>query len=91
MPVAAWLLSIAWPIVAQVLVSMGIGVLTYTGLSLIGGQVQGAVVSAYGGLTGDMADVLGLAGIPQGMGIILGSINARIAFIAVGKIGKVTA
>ena len=89
MPIAAFLVAMAWPIAKKVLVMLGIGVITYGGLQLIGQQVQSAIISSYGQLGSSVLGVFGLAGIPESIGILLGAINARIAFVAVGKIGKV--
>lgn len=85
----AWLLAAAWPIVKKVLIALGIGVVTYGGLQAIGTQVNNAVVSAWGSLGGYAFQILSMAGIPDCIGIILGGINARIALLAVGRIGKV--
>ncbi|MDD2744263.1 MAG: DUF2523 domain-containing protein [Rhodocyclaceae bacterium] len=89
MPLATWLIALAWPIAKKVLVSLGIGIVTYGGLQMIGAQISDAVLNAWGQLGGYALAILSLAGIPECIGIILGGINARIALIAVGKIGKV--
>jgi hypothetical protein len=49
----AWLLLIIWPLVKKVLVSLGIGVLTYAGLSLIANQVQDQVMALWGAVGGN--------------------------------------
>lgn len=87
--IAVWLLALAWPLAKKVLVALGIGVVTYGGLQYVGAQVSGAVQSSYGALGGYTLDILNLAGIGESMGITLGAINARIALVAVGKIGRV--
>lgn len=86
----AWLLSIAWPLVKKVLVMLGIGLVSYAGLSAIGAEIQNAVLSNWGMLGGAVLQIATLGGIPQSIGIILGALNARIAYVAVGKIGRVT-
>ena len=87
---AAFLLALAWPLVKKVLIMLGIGAITYAGLSMIGTQVTQAVETSWGQLGGSTLQILSLAGIPQSFGILLGAINARIAFIAVGKIGRIS-
>lgn len=89
LPAAAWLVSLAWPIAKKVLVVLGIGTITYTGLAALGTQVQNAVISSWGLLGGSTLAIATLGGIPQSIGIILGALNARLAFIVVSKLGKI--
>lgn len=88
LPAAGWLVSLAWPIAKKVLVALGIGTITYTGLSALGAQVENAVIASWGTLGGSTLAIATLGGIPQSIGIILGALNARLAFIVVGKLGK---
>jgi hypothetical protein len=91
LPVAAgWLVSMAWPIAKQVLVALGIGTISYVGLSALAGQAQAAVLDAWGQLGGSVLQLATLGGIPQSIGIILGAINARLAFLVVGRLGKLS-
>lgn len=87
----AWILAAVWPLAKKVLVSLGIGVLTYGGLSLIAQQVQNEVVGLWGQVSGDMLSMASLLGIPQSFGVLLGAIMARVALIAVGRLGRISA
>jgi len=87
----AWILAAVWPLAKKVLVSLGIGVLTYGGLSLIAQQVQNEVVALWGQVSGDMLAMASLLGIPQAFGVLLGAIMARVALIAVGRLGRISA
>lgn len=91
MQLAAWLIALAWPIAKKILVSLGIGMISYGGLSLIGDQIESAVLDAWGQIGGATLAIATLGGIPQAIGIILGAINARLAYMVVGRLGKVTA
>jgi len=86
---ATWLITLAWPIAKRILVMLGIGTVTYTGLSLLGNQAQQAVVDNWGALGGATLQIATLGGIPQTIGIILGAFNARLAFVVVGRLGKI--
>jgi hypothetical protein len=86
----AWILAAVWPLAKKVLVSLGIGIVTYTGLSVLAGQVQSQVVGLWGQVGGDMLSMAVLLGIPQAMGIVLGGITARISYVAAGKIGRIS-
>lgn len=89
MPLAVWLLALVGPLVKKVLLALGVGIVSYAGLHLLGSQINAAVLGAWGGVGGSILQILSLAGIPESIGITLGAINARIALIAVNKFGKV--
>lgn len=86
-----WLLAAVWPLAKKVLVSLGIGFLTYEGLGLIGAQVQNEIIALWGQVPGSMLTMATLLGIPQAFGIILGGLSARIALVSVGRLGKIAA
>jgi len=88
--IAVWLMALAVPLAKKVLVALGIGAITYAGLSAIGSQVQSAVVSSWGSMGSVTLAILGIGGCAKAVGIILSALSARIALVAVGKIGKVT-
>lgn len=86
----AWLLALVWPLAKKVLVALGIGVLTYSGLSILATQAQNEIVGLWGQVPASMANMAALLGIPQAMGIIIGGIMARVALISAGRLGRVT-
>jgi hypothetical protein len=85
----AFLLSAVWPLVKKVMISMGVGIVSYAGLTLVATQIQNSVSAAWGQVGGVALQILSLAGIPESMGIILGGISAKAALVAIGKIGRV--
>ena len=87
----AFLAAAVVPLAKKILVALGIGVLTYQGLTLIGNQVRDSVLSAWGQVGGVTLNILSLAGIPESLGILLGAIAAKAALVAVGKLGRVAA
>jgi len=87
---AAWLLALAWPLAKQVLLALGIGWLTYEGLSLVGAQVQAEIIGLWGQVSADTLKMASLIGIPQSLGIMLGALAGRIALVSVARLGKVT-
>lgn len=88
LPAAGFLLAMAWPLVKKVLVALGIGFVTYQGLSLLATQVQNQVIAAWGQLGQASLQVLSLGGVPQALGIILGGLTAGAAMMAAAKLGK---
>jgi hypothetical protein len=87
--IAAWLLALAWPLAKKVLTMLGIGWLTYEGITTLTNNAIQAAQSNWGQMTGATLQLASLGGIPDMMGIICGAIVARAALIAVGRLGKV--
>ncbi|WP_323119365.1 DUF2523 domain-containing protein [Burkholderia alba] len=77
---ASLLVSLVGPIVTRVLVALGIGFLTVTGLDLVMTQVTQWMATAIGGLGADIANVLALGGIGDGIALVLGGLSARVSF-----------
>jgi hypothetical protein len=89
MPLGTWLVGLAGPIARQVLLSLGIGVVTFVGLdSAISGALSSAK-SAMGGLTGDYAAIVALGGGFAAVSIIAGGITAGVSMIALKRFTKI--
>jgi Protein of unknown function (DUF2523) len=84
------LASAAGPIAKQVLASLGVGVITYAGLSLLVDNITASVQANYGMLPSSAAAIADLLGVGAAFGIILGAIVARVSYAAIGKIGKLS-
>jgi len=80
-----WLVENAGWIVKKILISLGIGVVSYAALSALATSVTDLVVGYYGQLPGDVAQFLGLGGVPQGIGIVLSAFAARAAMMAASR------
>lgn len=76
---AAWLVSLAGPLLLQALVALGVGVLTVTGIDLAINQALLWVTTSVGGLPSDILNICAMGGVFQGMGYIGGAISARVA------------
>jgi hypothetical protein len=87
----AFLIALAGPVARRVLLSLGLGVISYAGLALVAAEVKDYVIASYGGLSGSVLDLLNLIGFGQATGVILGAIIARAAFAAVSRIGVMSA
>jgi len=70
---------------------LGIGFLSYEGVTILTNSLIAQVQAAWGGLTGSALQILSLAGVPESLGIICGALVARASLVAVGKLGKVAA
>lgn len=84
-----FLVAVIVPLAKRVLVAIGIGALTYVGLDAAFGAARDLVVSNYGQMTGDVANLVSLAGVGQAIGIILGAMAARVGMTVVSTLAKV--
>lgn len=79
---ATWLLSMAGPLVLRVFTTLGLGVMTFTGVTA---SLQGLIDMATSNWASMGADILALAsiaGLPQALGIICGAMTARVGMWA---------
>jgi len=90
LPFAGWLLAGAIPLVKKALIGIGIGVITYEGVTQALNYARDQVVASWGLLPGNVAQVLALFGFNEFFGIVLGAIAARAAFTAVARFGRIT-
>ncbi|AOJ08414.1 DUF2523 domain-containing protein [Burkholderia mayonis] len=77
---ASLLVSLVGPIVTRVLVALGIGFVTVTGIDLVFAQVVQWMTASVGGLSSDIANVLALGGVGDGIAYVLGGLSARVSF-----------
>jgi len=82
------LLSLAQPFIVQALIALGVGVLTVTGIDLAVNQAISWLTTAVGGLPSNLANVLALGGVFQGMSYVAGAFTARVAMAGASSIKK---
>ncbi|HDR9258348.1 cobalt ABC transporter permease [Burkholderia vietnamiensis] len=85
---ATWLLGLVQPLIVQALIALGVGVLTVGGIDLAMNTALSWLTSAVGGLPADMANVLAMGGMFQGIGYIGGGITARVTMAGLSSIKK---
>ncbi len=90
MNLAALLSALAWPLVSRVLLSMGLGVISYTGASAALSQLVNAAKATWSGGSADLLAILTIAGVFQAMAIIVGGITAGLALLVFKRIGLVS-
>lgn len=86
-----FLAAVAGPIAKKVMKSLGLGVVSYAGLSVIGAQIRDMVVSNLNGMAGDIAQIVWLSGFGVFAGIVLSAFMTKIAMGALERIGRVSA
>lgn len=85
---AAWLLSMAGPFALRMLFGVGAAVLTIEGIGLAVNTALGWVSDALSGVPVDAANVLGLAGVWQGLGYVGGAYMARVTIANAEKVKR---
>ena len=75
----AFLASAVGPLAIKILIALGITAVTFVGVDTVTSQLVGYVTASYTGLPSATLQIFGLAGVGQGLGLILGAINARLA------------
>jgi len=83
-----WIASAVGPLAKRVLSALGIGWITFESLSALVSQAREMVVTFWG-QAGDVLAIAELAGVGTAIGIILGAIVARIAFVQLAKLGRI--
>lgn len=81
-----WLFSIAWPLAKKVLVSLGLGYLTYTGLDTAVTSALDTAKAAVGSMPGDVALLVARFGFFDYMSITSGGIVSGLAWMYVKRL-----
>jgi len=69
---------------------LGLGTITYAALTPLVNSIISNAQGLFGQVGGSVGQILALAGFPEAFGIIAGALVARVSFVALGRIGKVT-
>jgi hypothetical protein len=85
---AAFLAGAVGPLAKKILLALGIGTITYTGLQEAFDAASDQIIANYGAMSGGTLALVDLAGVGQAIGIILGAIAARVAMIALARFSK---
>lgn len=85
----AFLVAIAGSVATRVMLALGLGVITYSGLTYIADQIRAAALASWGQIPATVVQLLGLAGVGDAIGIILGAVAVKIALRPLSFIGRV--
>ena len=89
MKIGTWLLSLAQPFIARVLLALGFSVVTITGFEAAIGQVRSMLLSNVNALPADMLSLFLLAGGGQALGIIVGAVAVKVTLWQITSATKV--
>ena len=87
----AWIAVAVGPLAKRVLLALGIGWVTYAGLTLAFNAVKDAIVANLGEMTGAAAQMFNYFAFPDCIGIVLGGLLARVALMSYSRLGRVAA
>lgn len=73
-----FLLQMVRPLVARVLVALGLSVVSFVGMDVLMSQLVQAAQNAWGGLPLGVLQLAGLAGIGEALSIIMGAVLTRV-------------
>jgi hypothetical protein len=80
----------AGPIAKLVLVSLGIGFISFAGLMILTDSLISHVQTSYSALPASVAQLADLLGIGTAIGVVLGGIVARASYAAITRLGKLS-
>lgn len=87
MPLAAILAFLIRYAIINSIIAIGLGVLTYVGVDELATSIRINISSYLSGMSAEVYMFMAMAGFFKGLGIIMGAINGRIAFMVTKKIG----
>lgn len=85
----AWIASLVPSLVGRVLAALGMGLVTIGGLDVISGILVGYIHTSIGGFPSDVLGLLGLAGLGDGLNIVVGAIVARLTLYSITQSSKI--
>jgi len=85
MGIGTWLVGLAGPIARQILISLGIGTVTFLGLNTAVTAALGAAKTALSGLPADAVQILALGGVFTALSVLAGGVTAGVSMIALKR------
>lgn len=79
MSIVAWLLALVGPLVVRGLLALGFTAITYTGVSVAVNALIATAQSTWSAMPAAIIQLAGLSGIPQGLGVVMGTYMALYA------------
>lgn len=86
MNMATFLINMVKPIVGQILISLGMAVVSFAGVDTALNKLQSMVQSYFDGIPSLVANLLGLMGVGSALGIIFGALTFRLSMQGMKKI-----
>lgn len=84
----SWLDNSLGAFAKKVLSALGIGWVSFEGITELASQVKDAVVNSWGGIPGDILQILSLAGFGTALGVVLGALIYRASMSTFSWLGR---
>lgn len=88
---SSWLYSLVEPLVKKGLAAVGLGWITFEGITGLLDQVRNSVMSGWSSMAPTVYDILALAGFLDAVGIILGAMGTIAGLATMSKLGRMIA
>lgn len=85
---AGFLFSAIGPLVVKALLALGIGTLTFTGVTTALAALVQSAQTNWSSIPADVISLASLAGVPDGIGIIVGAFTSRVGMWAAASATK---
>lgn len=82
MTFAEFLMGMAGPLAMRVLITLGIGTITFTGMVETLSALIAMSASSWSGITPAVLQLAGLSGLPECIGLITGAMTSRVSIWA---------
>ena len=89
MKLGTWLLSLAQPMLAKILLSLGFSVVSIVGMESVINQVRDMLAAGIFGLSPDTLNLFLLAGGGKALGIIMGAVTTKVLLWQIGNATKI--
>lgn len=84
---SAFFAAIAGPLARRVLLSVGIGMVTLSGLGVVQSVVSGAIGAAWSGMSADAYQIVSMAGFVDAVSYWLAAVAAAVAWASLARLG----
>lgn len=85
----AFFMALAGPMAKQVLISLGIGFISFVGLDAAVTAGLSAAKGYLSGMPSAVISILAIAGVWTAMSIVVGGILARLSMMVLSRLGKI--
>lgn len=89
MKLAVWLLALVEPLIAKILMSLGLSLVSIVGMDVVIGQLKDMVKSKVNALPADLLNVFLYAGGGVALGIIFGAIATKLLLWQISNATKI--
>lgn len=82
---SSFLMSISGSIASRVMLSLGIGIVSYKAMDTLAATVKNNVTISYNAIDPITLNILNMAGVGQALGILLAAMIARASLVAIKR------